>query len=447
MEYKNIVTGLLERLAGFKQERPWAGQKCQLLGIVSQINDVICQLKSDVLRRARQEILIDADIDIDYLEMSDRVLQAELPQYPEACPQCGLLSDSLQSTDLSERLDSDLYDTLLRVMTDVDGMSMDQIASLANESLGELAHVMTEIDQQLKRHHSDDEYIRLYEAEKRRYMNSGSAYRARLTVEEWKEYQCYGDPGLEDIDDYFMDRLVTMFQEGVLAPKMEHIQRSRRYPGEFDFDQLDDDNEYKRTGYKYYAALRNMVDYRDGYLEVMPERVGKYFYAMRHKENAKSLRSSFLKNMHKIAMVQDERRRCLMSMAEAAQRQEEPTDELNYFAPTKHLKMLLSEEWFGMLTTDEKRFNTKWVHSFVDALMASEWRDQIAREWAIKEKRLTLRCMIIGALKDAGVLRGSYNSIARLLDMDDENPATLAKYMGLGKKQPFAEWITGHVNS
>ena len=58
---------------------------------------------------------------------------------------------------------------------------------------------------------------------------------------------------------------------------------------------------------------------------------------------------------------------------------------------------------------------------------------------------MTLKCMIIGVLKDVGVLRGSYNSIAKLLDLDDENPATLAKYMGMGKKQDFADWISDHV--
>ena len=45
----------------------------------------------------------------------------------------------------------------------------------------------------------------------------------------------------------------------------------------------------------------------------------------------------------------------------------------------------------------------------------------------------------------ARVLRGSYNQIAKLLDMDGENPATLAKYLGMGKKQPYADWIVGYV--
>ena len=53
--------------------------------------------------------------------------------------------------------------------------------------------------------------------------------------------------------------------------------------------------------------------------------------------------------------------------------------------------------------------------------------------------------MIVGVLKDAGVLKGSYNQIAKLLDLDSENPATLAKYLGMGKKQGYADWILDYA--
>ena len=171
-------------------------------------------------------------------------------------------------------------------------------------------------------------------------------------------------------------------------------------------------------------------------------KVGRHFYTNRKEENARGHRNAFLKYMHKITLAQEERRKLLEA---EATRKEDSEDVLNYFAPAKNLKVLLTEEWFGMLTADEKRFTTKWLHGFVDALMASEWRDQIASDWAVADKRLGLKCMIIGLLKDAGVIRGSYNSIAKLLDMDNENPATLAKYMGMGKKQPYAEWIADYV--
>ena len=283
---------------------------------------------------------------------------------------------------------------------------------------------------------------RLYDQEKRRYLSSGTPRRVRQTFEDWLYDVCNGSPCMDDINAYVTEKLVHMFEKGVFDSKVEHIQRATRYPAEFDFSLLDDDHKLKKSIHKHYSELRKLVDYCDGFLVVNPVKVGRHFYTNRKEENARGHRNAFLKYMHKITLAQEERRKLLEA---EATRKEDSEDVLNYFAPAKNLKVLLTEEWFGMLTADEKRFTTKWLHGFVDALMASEWRDQIASDWAVADKRLGLKCMIIGLLKDAGVIRGSYNSIAKLLDMDNENPATLAKYMGMGKKQPYAEWIADYV--
>ena len=181
---------------------------------------------------------------------------------------------------------------------------------------------------------------------------------------------------------------------------------------------------------------------KDGYLVIDPVHVGQHFYVSRKDPNAKVNRTNFLKYMHKIYLAQEEYRK-LLAAQEVENKPE--TESLNFFAPAVRLKKLLADEWFGLLTTDENRFNKQWTEQFVEALMRSECGEQIAREWAVKEKRLTLKCMVVGVLKDVGVLKGSYNQIAKLMDMNEENPATLAKYMGLGKKQAFAEWIEGYV--
>jgi hypothetical protein len=314
------------------------------------------------------------------------------------------------------------------------------------EKIETLSSVLSQIAANLVRRHSHDEFARLYENEKRRYLNSGTAGRARQTFEDWRVYQCFGGPTLEDIEDYRLEKMLNMFDKGALASMSKHVKHIKRFSNEVDFDQLDEEPERKKHFYKSYTALRRMTDWKDGYLVALPDRIGQYFYVSSHDENAKSHRSSLLKYLHKIDMVQQERRKLLAVQAEREMRQVE-SGQLNYFAPSKILKMLLCQEWFSMLTIDDKRYNQKWVHGFVDALMASEWREQIAGDWAVREKRLMLQCMIIGALKDAGVIKGSYSAIAKLLDIDGENPATLAKYIGMGKKQPFAEWINTYVSS
>lgn len=402
-DYKNLLDALFEKVERMRTERPTAGTRYRLMGLAADVTETTEMMTQEVLERVTKEVVLDADTGIDYTETGKRV-------------QAMVLTSS----------DDDLQDATQGV----------------NDALATLSDVLLKIAVQLTRHRNNDEYARLYEQEKKRYLNSGTAQRARGKYTDWKDSVCYGSPSMEDIEDYRLEKVVRIFEKGVLTSRVEHVRRATRYPNELDFDLLPDDNPFKKTAYRYYSELRKMVDWQDGYLVVMPHRIGQHFYMSRHEENAKSHRTNLLKYMHKITLAQEERRKLLEA---EATRKEDSENVLNYFAPAKNLKVLLTEEWFGMLTADEKLFTTKWLHGFVDALMASEWRDQIASDWTVADKRLGLKCMIIGLLKDAGVIRGSYNSIAKLLDMDNENPATLAKYMGMGKKQPYAEWIADYV--
>ena len=402
-DYKNILDALFEKVERMRTERPTAGTRYRLMGLAADVTETTEMMTQEVLERGTKEVVLDADTDIDYTETGERV-QAMVLTAP---------NDDLQ-----------------------------EATQAVNDALGVLSDVLTQIASQLERRHKDEAYARLYDQEKRRYLSSGTPRRVRQTFEDWLYDVCNGSPCMDDINAYVTEKLVHMFEKGVFDSKVEHIQRATRYPAEFDFSLLDDDHKLKKSIHKHYSELRKLVDYCDGFLVVNPVKVGRHFYTNRKEENARGHRNAFLKYMHKITLAQEERRKLLEA---EATRKEDSENVLNYFAPAKNLKVLLTEEWFGMLTADEKLFTTKWLHGFVDALMASEWRDQIASDWAVADKRLGLKCMIIGLLKDAGVIRGSYNSIAKLLDMDNENPATLAKYMGMGKKQPYAEWIADYV--
>ena len=122
-------------------------------------------------------------------------------------------------------------------------------------------------------------------------------------------------------------------------------------------------------------------------------------------------------------------------------------EEKNYFAPKKNLQRLLKEDWFKEWRANDK-YTAKWISGLVEALMESEWKDLIADEWSVKNKRLMLKCKIIGVLKDAGVLRGSYNQLSKVLpDKGGKKAASLAEYMGKGKHEPYADWITAYVNN
>ena len=267
LEPKKLLDGLCSKVGQFKAEEPSAGTKFRLMGLVEDILEVTAMLLQEVLEVVRREAVLDADVDINYVEMAEAVLTWELDEH--------------------EGQNEEMRELTLK----------------ANEALGELSNSLQQIDGQLKRHHKDEEYVRLYEAEKRRYMNAGTSKRARQKFDEWKEIQCYGTPTREEMEDYRMEKVLHMFEKGVFKERVEHIQRATRYPGELDFEQLES-NKITKTIYHHYAALRKLVDWKDGELVVNPARVGRHFFACRHEANAKSNRTNFLKYMHKIEMLQ-----------------------------------------------------------------------------------------------------------------------------------------------
>ena len=400
-DIKDILTGLFEEIERVKKKRPSPGTRYRLMALVADITEVTEHLSREVLERVKQEAVLDVDVDVDFDVMAEEVLSWEL------------------------------------VMT---GDDLQENIQLGNDALGGLSDVLTQISSQLERRHKDEEYARLYEQEKRRYLNSGTPRRVRQTFEDWLYDVCNGTPSMDDINDYVTEKLVHMFEKGVFNTKVEHIQRASRYPGEFDFSQLDDDHKLKKSIHKHYSELRKLVDYCDGCLVVNPVKVGRHFYANRKEENARGHRNAFLKYMHKITLAQQERKKLLESEVSSA---DASATQLNYFAPTKNLKVLLNEEWFEIHRTD-KCYDAKWIEDFVNALMKSEHRDYIATEWSKDKRQDYIRGCVLGLLKEGGVIKGSMDSIARSANVCD-NYRTFSRYMGQSRQEPYADWVLDYL--
>lgn len=280
MNTKEILNCLFSDIEKVKNRAVSAGTKFRLMALLADIAEVAEGLQEEILQRVSQEAVLDVDTDTDYAALAEQVLAMELPE-----------------------------------AADAEAVVREQTQSV-NEALGLLSGTLADVDVQLSRHHRDEEYARLYEQEKRRYLNSGTARRAKQKFEEWKDFECNGHPQLEHVEDYRTEKLLHMFEKGALASSVEHIQRAKRYPGEVDFEQLDEDHPLKKTVYKHYAALRKLVDFRDGCLMVDPVRVGRHFYACRKDANAKANRTNFLKYMHKIDLAQEELRQLLAERKE-----------------------------------------------------------------------------------------------------------------------------------
>lgn len=126
-------------------------------------------------------------------------------------------------------------------------------------------------------------------------------------------------------------------------------------------------------------------------------------------------------------------------------------DDPRYFTPRRRLQDLLCEAWFDEVSKDKKKYTTTWRKKLIDALMASEYRDEIANLWAQRDQRLQLKGHVMGALTRAGVFLKKKNTpIARIYyrtRVDTKNSDTLAKYMGDSKKKYYADWIIEYVTN
>lgn len=400
-EYMTRLDDLIKRISGLRERWHSAGRPLYVSSLVADAAELTESLNTDVLERVNHDILLEA-------YEGNYVAQAE----------------QMQALVPVKVLQADAED--------------DAVCRQLDEALNKLVGVLTQIAAHLERRHSKDEYARLYEAEKRRYLGSGTASRARQRFDDWKEDSCFGQPSIDDIDNYFLEKLVHLFEQGALDSKAEHIKKPRSFPGEVDFEQLDESKEKKAMFRKHYAALRSLTDWQDGYLVVDPLRVGQFFFSSREETNAKSHRNVLLKYLHKIDMVQQVRKKLLNT-----ERGEGQDGQLNYFAPEKNLKVLLSEEWFEIHRTD-KQYDHRWTNDFVNALMASEHRDYIAMEWGRGKRQDYIRGCVLGLLKEGGIIKGSMDSIARSAGVC-ENYRTFSKYMGQCRQEPFAEWILDYI--
>ena len=162
----------------------------------------------------------------------------------------------------------------------------------------------------------------------------------------------------------------------------------------------------------------------------------------------RKLIGALLKNDAEDAEIVEDRGNVIPSVSPA-----EPEEELNYYAPTNSLQRLLKQPWFAEVRTDE-RYDEAWTDAFMEALMESEYGERIARDWAVqglRERKAQVKGNVVGLLKDAGVLKGSYGSIARAVGIivNEENKKdsykTFAKYMSAGKKQAYALWVKEYV--
>ncbi len=213
-------------------------------------------------------------------------------------------------------------------------------------------------------------------------------------------------------------------------------------------------NRYRFVKQLYYTALPRIIYYRLLTLlavrEAMLEKRGEQKEDV-YSENEELLWKAEVTNSpefswataepHEVALPTQ-----IQSAQPLSEQPKKSEEELNYFAPTMALKKMLTGEWFDEYHTG--KYDKVWIERFVDDLMASECKEEIARTWKQSSKRTTLKGNILGALKYAGVIAGSDLCIAAAVSVGskDRSIKTFACYIGKGKKSKFRDWICSYIN-
>lgn len=136
-------------------------------------------------------------------------------------------------------------------------------------------------------------------------------------------------------------------------------------------------------------------------------------------------------------------------------------EEPNLLAPKIRLQQLLKQLWFTETRSNEK-YDSEWTDAFVEALMGSEYGEEIARDWAWnidkeRNRHIEIKGYVLGLLKDAGVLKETKRKIAKKIveeqneglteDVFKKKIGNLSRnmYSDTAGKQPYADWVKKYV--
>ena len=271
MEISKILAGLTDWISGLNEKRPSAGRKHLLQYLTEDAEELVDLLHKDVLEPVSRDIVLDADEDVDYAAMAEK-LQSLMP-------------------------------VVLRKPNAVEKAACEHL-KVAVERLTE---TLTAIADELDRHRTDDEYVRLFEREMRTFVKNKGLLRAKRAYDRWRERECLGAPTKEDLEEYIREKLLKLFKTGIFSERVARMRGAKHYDDEILLPVPDDDGVVTAKDiHKHYYCLRKLCDFDERGLTLNPLLAGIYFYTHRKEENAKEYRRALLKYMTKIDLAQQE---------------------------------------------------------------------------------------------------------------------------------------------
>lgn len=306
----------------------------------------------------------------------------------------------------------------------VNGINTDRLALVLNASIVSLRESLLHIHTCISRHRMNlEEGEALYRHERDIFLQR---YESGVIeeFEAWKD-ACDEDEEVirRNLKGKYCTEMLAFFMSGFLSPRIGSQAETDTTEFDAEYEDLRFFNVPPSMEAKaYYSALRELFEYRGRVVVPKKGHIGKYFFKHRKEVDA-GQRLALFKFIKMVSLVENEKKPKTKAV------------ELNY----EGIKIAMARTYFPKCTDAlAEGYSTEWLAAYMDALMNSGHKDAIAMDWAVEKKRDTLVCLLVGALKEKKVFKGSYTDIAKLLNK--ENYRTFAKYMGQAKKHFIGKW-------
>ena len=271
-----------------------------------------------------------------------------------------------------------------------------------------------------------------------------------LSYERWKGH--YSEVTMEmlvekqeEVINKALERDVMRFVTKPTKNKLEKVDY------DYHINLLDCDFKATDDYKKAYAKLMRFAKREDGLLKMNCKEYGRYIFDnfCQFSEGQKVALFELYINLtliHKdMAELNPELGKHL------AKTDEESLEGTRYFAVFINLLQVFKEPWFDEFRTD-KKYDEAWVRQFLQDLLKSKWRDEIAAEWYKANNKKKLLGYLLGCLIKAGVIKDNNSAVAvavmPFVKFDEKRikPVSFASYFSEGRKKGYQDWICDYVN-
>lgn len=446
---KTVYLTTLENLfQELKQARSVSsgGRKLILLGLlydVHRVHQFFMQIENNLSESIEIPNLLLYDADVDYNQWSvDFDIKFDVNPFYMPDEEEEDAGESSVKQTLWHIFDTLSRDELKEIVCDrtnnvqllsgilTNDITADQLALLLNESIVVLRESLVHIHTCISRHKmTNDEGEQLYRHEKEIFrMKYENAVVEKF--EEWKDtFDDDEDVLKRNLNGKYCTEMLTLFISGFLAPRISAQVETDTTSLEEEFTKLNFFNIPNTMDAKaHYSALRELFNYNNKVVVPKTAQIGKYFFKHRKNVDAKQ-RMALFEFIKMIELIEEEKKP-----------KREKTEALNY----EGIKIAMTRTYFPKCSTAlADKYNADWLGIYMDELMKSPHKEQLAKDWSVQSKKMTIVCCIIGVLKEVGVFKGKYQQLADLLK--GKNSRTLSNYIGKGKKHAILDWTKEYV--